>query len=780
MSILSNNFYYQPLKIDSINTKVYGDFVAKEGDANGRGLLVTLTENGLQKDTTGITLNLKWAHTTVSGLQNIDPFESVDLTKGLYKITYPTDMLRKGKVDAFIQIIDSGKLIGSRNIKINVEATVGDDTAMESSNEFRALASALVEVNSWNARIDAVEADFIQRANDVEATYPQELVSLTSQLEQKADQADVFLKENGININDFDGPTRQTFLEAQGIDVNYILGEKNVKPINTTFFGIGKNKFSSTFEYGNINLTTGALIETNARVRSKDFVSVVPNTDYVLWTTSGNWRDIIFIAEYDANKTFLRYIGANPNTFGYHSSVDAYFIKTVSNAAAEGTYTVPDPKIVNAQLELGTVKTSYEPYQLFFDEKYFKPKSIVEDNLSQDFIDKINNSVMNTVIGKNKFSSTLEYGAIGLSNGAPVTYPSQIRTKDFIEIEPNTDYVLWSTRRNLLDACFIFEYDENQASLRYISHYQTARYHSSADAKYIKMETQSDGTGSYVLPDISELTFQLEKGFSATSYEPYGAKIEETQLQSNQKLKGKVIVNLGDSIFGNYQPPEDISSFIAEVTGATVYNCGFSGSTMAYTNYYMDAFASYRIIDAIVSGDFTLQDTAIANNKEPSHFQKSLELLKSIDFNNVDYLTFNWGTNDYNGGHPIENLSNLMDVTTFKGALRYVLNELTTTYPHIKIMVLTLGYRFWIDGSNNFVEDSDTKIIGGNSATDFINGVMSVSKEYKVPYLDNYYDLGLNKQNRGYYFPLDDGTHPNVEGRKRLGYKIGNQLIARF
>ena len=189
MSILSNNFYYQPLKIDSINTKVYGDFIAKEGDANGRGLLVTLTENGLQKDTTGITLNLKWAHTTVLGLQNLDPFESVDLTKGLYKITYPTDMLRKGKVDAFIQIIDSGKLIGSRNIKINVEATVGDDTAIESSNEFRALASALVEVNGWNDRIDAVEADFIQRANDMEATYPQELLSLGSQLADKASLA---------------------------------------------------------------------------------------------------------------------------------------------------------------------------------------------------------------------------------------------------------------------------------------------------------------------------------------------------------------------------------------------------------------------------------------------------------------------------------------------------------------------------------------------------------------------------------------------------------------
>ena len=190
MSILSNNFYYQPLKIDSINTKVYGDFVAKEGDANGRGLLVTLTENGLQKDTTGITLNLKWAHTTVSGLQNLDPFESVDLTKGLYKITYPTDMLRKGKVDAFIQIIDSGKLIGSRNIKINVEATVGDDTAIESSNEFRALASALVEVQSWTARIDDVEQEFIDKANNLDATYPIELNSVKSQLAETVIIAD--------------------------------------------------------------------------------------------------------------------------------------------------------------------------------------------------------------------------------------------------------------------------------------------------------------------------------------------------------------------------------------------------------------------------------------------------------------------------------------------------------------------------------------------------------------------------------------------------------------
>lgn len=215
MSILSNNFYYQPLKIDSVNTQVYGDFIAKEGDANGRGLLVTLTENGLLKDTTGITLNLKWAHTTVAGVQGLDPFESIDLTKGLYKVTYPTNMLRKGKVDAFIQIIDSGSVIGSRNIKINVEATVGDDTAIESSNEFRALASALVEVQSWNARIDDVEQEFIDKANNLDATYPIELNSVKSQLAETSAELNARVSQTIATAGDGTIPSELTDMRVR-------------------------------------------------------------------------------------------------------------------------------------------------------------------------------------------------------------------------------------------------------------------------------------------------------------------------------------------------------------------------------------------------------------------------------------------------------------------------------------------------------------------------------------------------------------------------------------
>lgn len=145
--VLSDDFYYQPIRLDTINTQIYTDLIAKEGDAGGRGLKVTITENGVTKNTTGITLNLKWEHTAVADLQGLEPFEAVDLTKGIYKLKYPTNMLQKGTVKALIQIIDNGGLAGSRNLKIKVDSTVGDDTAMESSNEFTALVTALVKTN---------------------------------------------------------------------------------------------------------------------------------------------------------------------------------------------------------------------------------------------------------------------------------------------------------------------------------------------------------------------------------------------------------------------------------------------------------------------------------------------------------------------------------------------------------------------------------------------------------------------------------------------------------
>ena len=184
--VLADSFYYQPVQIDTINTRVNADLFAKEGDANGRGMVVQITENGIIKDTTGITLRLQWSHISV-GTSGFTDFEIVDATKGLYKLKYPTSMLHRGRVEAFIRITDNGKLSGSRNLLITVERMVGSDETIEAADDYTALQTALTKLSAWegtiSGKVDTWEADmeatkqlYIDTLNDAETAYPQELV----------------------------------------------------------------------------------------------------------------------------------------------------------------------------------------------------------------------------------------------------------------------------------------------------------------------------------------------------------------------------------------------------------------------------------------------------------------------------------------------------------------------------------------------------------------------------------------------------------------------------
>ena len=207
--VLADSFYYQPVQIDTINTRVNADLFAKEGDANGRGMVVQITENGIIKDTTGITLRLQWSHITV-GVSGFTDFEVVDATKGLYKLQYPTSMLHRGRVEAFIRITDSGILSGTRNFLITVERMVGSDEAIAAADDYTALQTALTRLSVWegtiSGKVDTWEADmeatkqlYIDTLNDAEGTYSQELVALQGQLAETVE--DVELAHSKIKRN---------------------------------------------------------------------------------------------------------------------------------------------------------------------------------------------------------------------------------------------------------------------------------------------------------------------------------------------------------------------------------------------------------------------------------------------------------------------------------------------------------------------------------------------------------------------------------------------------
>lgn len=253
------------------------------------------------------------------------------------------------------------------------------------------------------------------------------------------------------------------------------------------------------------------------------------------------------------------------------------------------------------------------------------------------------------------------------------------------------------------------------------------------------------------------------------------AKIDASAAAVIAPLKGRTIANFGDSIFGNTRPPLDLSSKIAGYTGATVYNCAFGGCRMGPHSGHWDAFSMYRLADAIAGGDYSVQDEAINYEDRTSYAEEPLAVIKSIDFSTLDILTIAYGTNDFTGNNPIDNAENPLDTSTVCGALRYSIEALLTAYPQLHIFILLPTYRYWNDDGGAFAEDSDAHVNSlGKTLVEYVDALAGVAKAYKLPVIDNYNDLGVNKQNREKY--LADGTHHTQAGLELLAEHIAHAL----
>ena len=242
----------------------------------------------------------------------------------------------------------------------------------------------------------------------------------------------------------------------------------------------------------------------------------------------------------------------------------------------------------------------------------------------------------------------------------------------------------------------------------------------------------------------------------------------------NNLIKDKVIVNFGDSIFGNRRPPSDISSYISDFTGATVYNCAFGGCRMsAHGRAEFDAFSMYRLAYSIANNDFTLQDSVNipSISDMPLYFAETRALLESIDFSKVDIITIAYGTNDFDSNVVIDGNEN----NTFVGALKYSVETLLTAFPNLQIYLIGQTYRFWYS-NGSVTYDSDThENSNRDKLTDFVNATKSVANEMHLPFIDNY-NIGINKFNRLNYYNDNDGVHQNEKGAILIAEHISKEL----
>ncbi|WP_050698651.1 SGNH/GDSL hydrolase family protein [Anaeromassilibacillus senegalensis] len=242
------------------------------------------------------------------------------------------------------------------------------------------------------------------------------------------------------------------------------------------------------------------------------------------------------------------------------------------------------------------------------------------------------------------------------------------------------------------------------------------------------------------------------------------------------RMDGRTLVCFGDSITGMFRPPTDYPSIIAKLTGMQVYNVGMEGCRMSrHPDQYYDAFCMYRLADAVASGDYSLQEAAIGHTG--SYAAERVSNLKDINWRDVDHVTIFYGTNDIQGGVPLDNANNPKDTTTYLGAARYALEKLWGAYPNLKILLLTPIFRYW---DNEYIDSDEKTFSDGRHFYEFGDALIQLARGYKIPAVDMYRTLGINRFNRTHYFPPNDGTHPNETGRTLLGEKITCELLSSY
>ena len=597
------------------------------------------------------------------------------------------------------------------------------------------------------------------------------------------------LKQKTLSIEK-DVSNKTTQLETQINDANNEIQELKKEIV------VSANKFNNIFDLENsyINTTTNTIEPSSKYNCTSEYIPLgegLPQKMYV--KASKTPTGFITILYYDENKTFIRYMTLNSSYSGnsiYRSPQSAdgttynciKYFRLYADKDYDGQIYISDvdpSTLEHLSYEYKSV-TEVEDIRTGYDGTEY---STAGDAVRQQITDlyKKKQDVSTKVVSDNKFNGVFDlYGYSVNANGETVESSPYKCTSLIPLYDVPVKYAYFAVSKLPTTRVYFTFYDENKVRAVGVQILPTTdlstiryTYNSTTNIKYFNIYTEKEYDGQiYVSPhDPSSI--------DAVDYE---YRVEPDQID---KLKDKVIVNFGDSIFGNYLYPNDISTELAKLTDATVHNCAFGGCRMGYhTQSMYDAFSMYRLADAIATKDWSLQDNAISSANILNK-QEHLDTLKSLDFNDVDIVTIAYGTNDcYSGSLATDNADNLYDTTTFGGALRYSIETLLNAYPHLKIFICSQTYRFWVDDNNVFTEDSDTKTSSKeNTLTDFVEKTKEIAKEYKLPYIDNYYSLGINKFNKLNYFGIPsgsssiDGTHPILAGRRLIAAHIANELF---
>lgn len=240
----------------------------------------------------------------------------------------------------------------------------------------------------------------------------------------------------------------------------------------------------------------------------------------------------------------------------------------------------------------------------------------------------------------------------------------------------------------------------------------------------------------------------------------------------------RTVVLLGNSPFADGRELDDsVVGLIGQMTNATIYNCAVADSHLAAAQETflanedpMDAFNLYWLTTLITLQNTAIYESAFAamGDAAPADARYAYDTLSTLDFQNVDVLAIMYDATDYLEERPLYNVLNTTDIQTFAGNMDASLDLLCDAFPHLRIIVMSPTYAYYVDENGDYIS-SDIHKSTGFSLSTYAGNLERIAYLHSVSYLDNIYGT-VNEVNAQEY--LSDHLRLNDAGRRRLAERF--------
>ena len=257
--------------------------------------------------------------------------------------------------------------------------------------------------------------------------------------------------------------------------------------------------------------------------------------------------------------------------------------------------------------------------------------------------------------------------------------------------------------------------------------------------------------------------------------------MDSSRLEGREDDGVTTILCLGNNPFSDDRSETGLAAKIAEKTDAVVYDCAFPNSSAACKypvynpEYTRDHFNFYYVVECFRNNEFTAINSIAGDEPDP-RYQEAVDVMKTVDMDKVDIIIVMYDSTDYNNGTPSDNPDNPYDVTAFTGGLRTTLNNIQSTWPYIRIFVMSPSYAQYMDEDGNLYNGT-TKDLGNGTLTHYVVKEIDATMDCGVSIIDNYYGT-INEDNFEEY--MEDHMHYNEKGREKLADRIAEIINTRM